>query len=175
MYFNRTNADSKIYGLTLDTITSCCTPTNGIYLRQIRGGKLTNSFLLGTDALNVSSVEQFDMDGTNWIEAGTTEVSPSLASVLPIKTVTFAMSTYFTTASDYTILCDSTLGSPVISLNTAILGQVINIKKIAAANTCWIGSNGPTIDGAASASLTTLNSAKSMQFDGVGWQVISVK
>ncbi len=80
---------------------------------------------------------------------------------------------YTATSGDFTILCDTTAGSFSIKLEaTPTTGQVHNIKKIAAANTCTVDGNGNTVDGAATTPLTTNNVNLQMQFDGTQWRVL---
>ncbi len=82
-------------------------------------------------------------------------------------------SAYTATSGDFTILCDTTAGSFSIKLEAApTSGQIHNVKKIAAANTCTVDGNGNTVDGAATTPLTTNNVNLQMQFDGTQWRVL---
>lgn len=81
---------------------------------------------------------------------------------------------YTATASNYTILCDTTSTGFTITLPASpSTGQVLIIKKTAADNTLTIGRNSKTIDGVASdLSITTLNESVTLHYDGSGWQIV---
>jgi len=92
---------------------------------------------------------------------------------LPIKTVT---GHYTVTIEDYTILVDATGGAVTINLLTAvgIKGRIYKIKKIdSSANAVTVDPAGTeTIDGAATASLTSQWQKIGIQSDNANWQII---
>ncbi len=81
--------------------------------------------------------------------------------------------TYTATATDYTILCDTTTAGFTVTLPAAatVPGQVLNIKKISAdVNTLTIDGNGAeTIDGAATQTTAIQWTTFRLQSDGASW------
>ncbi len=78
--------------------------------------------------------------------------------------------------SDDLVLCDTTAGSITVTLPPAAknLGRRFTCKKLIAANTMTLDGNGSElIDGAATVAVTTRYASKTVQSDGVGWQIVA--
>lgn len=84
-------------------------------------------------------------------------------------------SNYTATGADCTIRADTTGGNIGITLPASpVNGQIINVKKIAAANTLTILGNGLNIDGSASIPITTNNQNTKVQYDSASttWNIL---
>ncbi len=93
---------------------------------------------------------------------------------LPITTVT---SNYTVTATDYTILCNNSGSTIIITLPTAvgIAGRLYVIKRISTKAVTVDGNGSETIDGAATASIATQYFSLMLQSNGASWFVIGTK
>jgi lysophospholipase L1-like esterase len=106
----------------------------------------------------------------NGLLTGTTNLA-GIREAIAMKTAN-----YTATLGDSVILCNASSGPLTITLPTAvgIPGRSFQVKKTdSSGNSCSIAtSNGQTIDGAATASLTSQYSSKKMASDNANWQVI---
>lgn len=89
--------------------------------------------------------------------------------------VTATGTTYVTDAQSHTVLCDCSSNAITVTLPAADVGRVIVIKKIdSTANTVTINpeDGAETIDGAASATISSQYDSLTLQYDGGDWWII---
>lgn len=103
------------------------------------------------------------------------QVTPSPSSPTnSTLSIVLKTASYTVTASDYTVLMDSSAGNRTVTLPASpVSGEIHNIKKIATTNTVTVNGNGNTVDGSATFSITSLNQNVTVQFlSSTGWLII---
>ena len=121
-------------------------------------------------ANNLSDVDDVSISRTNLGVYSTTETENAIA----LRAISTKTANYTLTSSDYTILGDATSGAITLTLPSAAshTGRLYNIKRINAGTFTVTVASTDSIDGGATAVLSSQYASITVQSNGTTWVIL---